>query len=521
MYGKLTGKICRVAVMAFAASVVVMGVALPSQAEVDVFTGNPIAEIVEKASPAVVNIDTETMVRQSLGPFGDDPFFREFFGEQFERFTRIIPMKGKGSGFIVSEDGYILTNNHVVADADKIEVTLADGTSYPAEIVGTDPTFDLAVIKIGAKGLPVLELGDSENVRVGEWVVAIGNPYGFESTVTVGVISAKDRSVRARNLNFDGFLQTDAAINPGNSGGPLLNLDGEVIGINTAIIPYAQGIGFAVPVNMAKQVLDDLVKYGTVKRGWLGVYIQPLTPEFAEAWPPPLLQLQIAVVFQGFFVEWEPEAKKRSLIGSGLDFPSGFVEFCYSEDQGEPESVAGSGTCVVGSPETVEAVTDFFRCHAPACILDFKNGLPAGSVGPGTNADRSAFWRVFDGIVKQVRGEPEKQGFPAVCRSRRKILFQELSLFPAARFASRDGVFGDNEKFHRFLGFDPAERVESGQLEQLPHQGLHALDVTCQFLELPHVVIALAFLEKRNFGDSLHDGERGPQLVARISGKLL
>jgi serine protease Do len=284
MYGKLTGKICRVAVMVFAASVVVMGAALPSQAEVDVFTGNPIAEIVEKASPAVVNIDTETMVRQSLGPFGDDPFFREFFGEQFERFTRIIPMKGKGSGFIVSEDGYILTNNHVVADADKIEVTLADGTSYPAEIVGTDPTFDLAVIKIGAKGLPVLELGDSENVRVGEWVVAIGNPYGFESTVTVGVISAKDRSVRARNLNFDGFLQTDAAINPGNSGGPLLNLDGEVIGINTAIIPYAQGIGFAVPVNMAKQVLDDLVKYGTVKRGWLGVYIQPLTPEFAEAY---------------------------------------------------------------------------------------------------------------------------------------------------------------------------------------------------------------------------------------------
>jgi serine protease Do len=284
MYGKLTGKICRVAVMAFAASVVVMGAALPSQAEVDVFTGNPIADIVEKASPAVVNIDTETMVRQSLGPFGDDPFFREFFGEQFERFTRIIPMKGKGSGFIVSEDGYILTNNHVVADADKIEVTLADGTSYPAEIVGTDPTFDLAVIKIGAKGLPVLELGDSENVRVGEWVVAIGNPYGFESTVTVGVISAKDRSVRARNLNFDGFLQTDAAINPGNSGGPLLNLDGEVIGINTAIIPYAQGIGFAVPVNMAKQVLDDLVKYGTVKRGWLGVYIQPLTPEFAEAY---------------------------------------------------------------------------------------------------------------------------------------------------------------------------------------------------------------------------------------------
>ncbi len=284
MHGKIRGKMSRLLVMAFAATVVVLGAVVPSQAQVDVFSGSPIAEIVEEASPAVVNIDTEMMVRQSLSPFGDDPFFREFFGEQFERFSRIIPMKGKGSGFIVSEDGYILTNNHVVADADKIEVTLADGTSYPAEVVGTDPTFDLAVIKIEAKGLPVLELGDSEAVRVGEWAIAIGNPYGFESTVTVGVISAKNRSVRARNLNFDGFLQTDAAINPGNSGGPLLNLDGKVIGINTAIIPYAQGIGFAVPVNMAKQIMDDLVKYGTVKRGWLGVYIQPLTPEFAEAY---------------------------------------------------------------------------------------------------------------------------------------------------------------------------------------------------------------------------------------------
>jgi len=284
MNGKMTGKACRLLVMTVAVCVVVLGGVVPSQAQVNVFSGNPIAKIVEDATPAVVNIDTEMMVRQSLNPFGDDPFFREFFGEQFERFSRIVPMKGKGSGFVVSEDGYILTNNHVVADADRIEVTLADGSSYPAKIVGTDPTFDLAVIKIEAKGLHVLELGDSEDVRIGEWAIAIGNPYGFESTVTVGVISAKNRSVRARNLNFDGFLQTDAAINPGNSGGPLLNLDGKVIGINTAIIPYAQGIGFAVPVNMAKQVLNDLIKYGNVKRGWLGVYIQPLTPEFAEAY---------------------------------------------------------------------------------------------------------------------------------------------------------------------------------------------------------------------------------------------
>lgn len=250
----------------------------------DPFTGNPIAQIVEKTSPAVVNIDTKAMVRQPLSPFANDPFLREFLGDQLEQFTRLVPMKGKGSGFIVSKDGYILTNNHVVAGADEITVSMSDGKAYPAKVIGTDPSYDLAVIKIDGKNLPTLKLGDSDKVRVGEWAIAIGNPFGFESSVTVGVISAKNRSIRARDFSFDGFLQTDAAINPGNSGGPLLNLKGEVIGINTAIIPYAQGIGFAIPINMAKQVLQDLVKYGSVKRGWLGVYIQPLTREFADVY---------------------------------------------------------------------------------------------------------------------------------------------------------------------------------------------------------------------------------------------
>lgn len=249
----------------------------------DIYTGNPVARIVKQVAPAVVNIDIEAMVQQSASPFPDDPFFREFFGDSF---TREVPMRGKGSGFIVTDDGYILTNNHVVdGPADiKIEVTLSNGNTYPARVIGKDPTFDLAVIKIDAKGLPTVPLGDSDLVEVGEWAIAIGNPFGFESSVTVGVISAKNRSVRARDLNFDGFLQTDAAINPGNSGGPLLNLEGEVVGINTAIIPYAQGIGFAVPVNMARQIMDDLVKFGKVNRGWLGVYLQPLTKEFASAY---------------------------------------------------------------------------------------------------------------------------------------------------------------------------------------------------------------------------------------------
>ncbi len=242
-----------------------------------------IVKIVKKAGPAVVNIDTVTMIKQPLLPFFDDPFLRKFFGEEYERFTRIIPMRGKGSGFIISSDGYILTNYHVIKNADKIIVTLSDNRRFNARVVGADPTVDVAVIKIDAKNLPTLPLGDSDKVEVGEWVVAIGNPFGLSHTVTVGVISAKGRTIRAGKESFENFLQTDAAINPGNSGGPLLNLKGEVIGINTAIIPYAQGIGFAIPINTAKQILNDLIKYGRVKRGWLGVYIQAMTPSLAGA----------------------------------------------------------------------------------------------------------------------------------------------------------------------------------------------------------------------------------------------
>ncbi|MDR1740762.1 MAG: Do family serine endopeptidase [Synergistaceae bacterium] len=247
---------------------------------------NPVVRIARDLAPAVVNIDVESAPRRSRlsMPF-DDPFFKRFFGEEFERFSRSVPMKGRGSGFIVSKDGRILTNNHVVSGAEKITVTMSDGKTYKAEVLGKDPTFDLAVIKIKPdRELKVLELGDSDAVEVGEWVVAIGNPFGFEHTVTVGVISAKNRSVHAQNIDFDGFLQTDAAINPGNSGGPLLDMEGRVVGINTAIIPYAQGIGFAIPVNMAKQIMNDLVSLGRVKRGWLGISVQDMTEEFAETY---------------------------------------------------------------------------------------------------------------------------------------------------------------------------------------------------------------------------------------------
>ncbi len=250
---------------------------------------NPIVSIFKRASVAVVNIDVEKTARRSISPFpfDDDPFFKRFFGDAFKDFTRSVPMKGRGSGFIVSKDGLILTNNHVVSGMEKITVSvlLADGSkkTYPATIKGGDSDYDLAVIKIEPdEALPVLELGDSDAVEVGEFVVAIGNPYGFEHSVTAGVISAKNRSIHAQDVNFDDFLQTDAAINPGNSGGPLLDMNGKVVGINTAIIPYAQGLGFAVPVNKAKEIMGQLVEKGKVSRGWLGVYMEDIAPEVAK-----------------------------------------------------------------------------------------------------------------------------------------------------------------------------------------------------------------------------------------------
>ncbi len=257
-------------------------------------SSNPIVPIVKRASVAVVNIDVEKTQRRSLSPFpfDDDPFFKRFFGDTFKEFNRSVPMKGRGSGFIVTKDGLILTNNHVVSGMEKITVSvlMSDGSkkTYPATVKGGDSDYDLALIKIEPdEDLPVLELGDSDAVEVGEYVVAIGNPLGFEHSVTVGVISAKNRSIHAQDVNFDDFLQTDAAINPGNSGGPLLDMDGKVVGINTAIVPYAQGLGFAIPVNKAKEIMGDLADKGRVSRGWLGVVITNLDPEVAKLYGVP------------------------------------------------------------------------------------------------------------------------------------------------------------------------------------------------------------------------------------------
>ncbi|MFP4305666.1 MAG: DegQ family serine endoprotease [Desulfococcaceae bacterium] len=257
----------------------------PAQAKID---ADSFSELAKTASPTVVNIRTEKTVtgRPGFRPFDRNPFGREEPHEFFERFFGGNPEeefteRSLGSGFLIAPEGFIVTNNHVIADADEIQVQLNNGDDHDAEIVGRDPSTDLALIRIKSGGNhPYLELGDSDALRVGQWVMAIGNPFGLEHTVTAGIVSAKGRVIGSGP--YDDFIQTDASINPGNSGGPLLDLDGRVVGINTAIMATGQGIGFAVPVNLARNVIEQLRESGEVTRGWLGVAIQDLSSELAE-----------------------------------------------------------------------------------------------------------------------------------------------------------------------------------------------------------------------------------------------
>jgi serine protease Do len=238
---------------------------------------SPVVVAVEKVSPAVVNISTVVQERVSpFFPFGRDDFFKDFFPDFF---SREYERTSLGSGVILDgNNGYIVTNHHVVARASQIKVITADQREYVGESLGSDPRSDLAVIKIDAKEkLPEAKLGDSDDLMIGETVIAIGNPFGLTHTVTTGVVSALDRSVRAEDRVFRHFIQTDASINPGNSGGPLLTIDGDVIGINTAIYQKAQGIGFAIPINKAKRIVKELLRVGEVRPPWVGLEIQELT----------------------------------------------------------------------------------------------------------------------------------------------------------------------------------------------------------------------------------------------------
>ena len=262
-----------------------------SEQSVDLLTrtGRAMAEVTAAVKPGIVNILTTRTVKVGSGqdPFLDDPFFKRFFGDQFGR-QKQQPKEqkssGLGSGVIVSSEGYIITNSHVVKDADEIKVTLTDKREFVGKVIGSDLKTEIAVVKIEATGLPIVPWGNSDKLQVGEVVLAVGNPFGLNQTVTMGIVSALGRA-NVGIADYEDFIQTDAAINPGNSGGALVNVRGEVVGINTAIYSTSggyQGIGFAIPSNMVKSIMESLIKRGKVVRGWLGVSIQKVTPELAK-----------------------------------------------------------------------------------------------------------------------------------------------------------------------------------------------------------------------------------------------
>ncbi len=301
IYRNLKSRAISIAVLLIAATFVVPAGA----AETESFKalramGKAFASIAQNASPAVVNVVCEKeRGRESSDrygfrqdhPFFDEDFFERFFGAPRERRRAPRTQRARGTGFIISPDGYLLTNNHLVSDAKDgmIEVTLSNGKELKAKVIGTDPASDVAVAKIDRdEAFPFIKLADSDALEVGEWVLAIGNAFGLSHTVTFGIVSAKGRDGLAlgRELNFQDFIQTDAAINPGNSGGPLLNLDGEAVGINTALAGpsgVSAGIGFAIPINMAQGISDQLIATGTVRRGFLGIMMNPLTEEVAKS----------------------------------------------------------------------------------------------------------------------------------------------------------------------------------------------------------------------------------------------
>jgi serine protease Do len=314
------------------------------------------SDLAEKVRSGVVNIQVVKKVKNvDFGfrhipgnPFGDQNPFGDFFAPFSEGTPpRSFEQRGVGSGFIMSREGYILTNNHVVEDADQIKVKLANGKEYDGNVVGRDPKTDLALIKIKASSdLQPLNLGNSDELKVGSWVVAIGSPFGLEQTVTAGIVSAKGRVIGSGP--YDDFIQTDASINPGNSGGPLINMKGEVVGINTAIIASGQGIGFAIPINMAKDVVPQLQEKGHVTRGWLGVSIQEVTPELAKSFG--LKEKKGALVAQ--VVSGSPAEK------AGIEQGDVIVEFDGKEVSDSKDLPRIVATTPVGKAVTIKLSRD-------------------------------------------------------------------------------------------------------------------------------------------------------------------
>jgi serine protease Do len=332
---------------------------------------NPFVDIAKQDSPAVVNINTTRIIKsggkQQFRDFRGRNPFEDFFGEDFfDRYFKGMPegetkQRSLGSGFIIDHEGHVLTNNHVVEKADDINVTLASGEEYRAKVIGRDRSTDIALIKIDDEDdLPVAKLGDSDLLEVGEWVMAIGNPFGLKHTVTVGVVSAKGRTIGAGP--YDDFIQTDASINPGNSGGPLINIKGEVVGINTAIIASGQGIGFAIPINKAKEIVDQLKETGHVTRGWMGVQIQPLTEELAESFG---LEEAVGALVAGV-IEGDPADKAGILRGDII------IEFDGKKIESDRDLVN-----IVGSTPVDKEVKIKLIREGKEVVVDLKVSLRA------------------------------------------------------------------------------------------------------------------------------------------------
>jgi len=355
------------------------------------------APLVEKASPAVVNISTtQKLPDRSNAQMGIPdldglpPGLREFFERSIPRGQggqgqaprgQQREAQSLGSGFIISDDGYILTNNHVVADADEILVRLSDRSEHKAKLVGADPRSDVAVLKIEAKNLPTLKLGDSDKLKVGEWVLAIGSPFGFDHSVTAGIVSAKGRSLP--NENYVPFIQTDVAINPGNSGGPLLNLQGEVVGINSQIFTRSggfMGLSFAIPIDVALNVADQLKKEGKVSRGWLGVVIQEVNKDLAESFG--LDKPAGALVAQ--LVEDGPAAKGGLQVGDVILSLNGQT---INESADLPHLV---GNMKPGDKASLEVIRDNKRQTLSMTIGSLPDDDDAVAAVEGKGAERSS-----------------------------------------------------------------------------------------------------------------------------------
>ncbi|NJD63292.1 MAG: DegQ family serine endoprotease [Deltaproteobacteria bacterium] len=422
-----------------------------------------IPTLFKEVSPAVVNISTTQVVRfnrpRMRSPFGQQDPFEDFWNNFFGNMPREQKRRSLGSGFIVSEDGYILTNNHVVEKADEITVTLLDKEEFKAQVVGNDPKTDIALIKIAAgKKLPFVRLGDSEKLAIGEWVLAIGNPFGLGHTVTAGIVSAKGRIIGSGP--YDDFIQTDASINPGNSGGPLFNLRGEVVGINTAIIQGGQGIGFATPIHLAKAILGQLKEKGKVTRGWLGVYIQKLTPDMAESLNVPgrkgalvadvtkdgpaakagIRSGDVIVAFNGKTVSDEhelpqivaavPPGKKVDVkvIREGKEVS---IPVTVGEMEGEPGKRAGAPDLTKGLGLTVQDITPEVARHLE---IENRKGVLVTSVEPGSPADDAGFQE--GDVVRQINREAVANA-AEFQKSMKKVKSEKTVLFLVERGDAR------------------------------------------------------------------------------------